>query len=452
MVKKNDELEVFVDKMVFPNIGIVNVNEDVIKVKGVIPKQKVKIRVTKKKSTKIEGKIIEVVEASPLEIEARCSHFGFCGGCTYQNLSYETQLKLKEDLVKNTIDEVVDEYTYLNIVKSPSDINYRNKMEFSFGDIEKGGELSLGMHKKGSFYEVVTVDKCRIIDEDFKKVLLCVLNFFRNTNLTYYKTRTREGYLRHLVVRKAFSSGEILINLVTTSQNSIDLKPLIDNILNLDLDGKINGFIHTINDTLSDVVKSDETKILYGTDSIKENLLGLNFKISPFSFFQTNSKGAEVLYSVVRDFIGDINGKEIFDLYSGTGTIAQIIAPVAKKVTGIEIVNEAVESAKENAKLNNLDNCYFIAGDVLKEIDKLKSEKPDVIIIDPPRDGIHPKAIHKIINFRCKEIIYVSCKPTSLARDLVIFKENGYKVDKVQCVDMFPYTAHIETIAKLSLI
>lgn len=446
MVKKNDELEVNIDHMIFPNIGVAYADNKKIKIKGTLTGQKVKIRISKKRSEKIEGKVIEVIEPSPMEIDKQCNHFGLCGGCAYQNLSYESQLKLKENQVKEIIDEVVKDYDFLPIVESPSSKDYRNKMEFSFGDLVKDGELSLGMHKKGSFYEVVTVDGCKIIDEDFKKVLLCTLEFFKNKDLTFYKTRTREGYLRHFVVRKAHATGEMLVNLVTTSQMEVELNPLVEDLTSLKLDGKINGILHTINDTLSDVVKSDETRLLYGTEYITEKLLGLDFKISPFSFFQTNSKGAEVLYSVVRDFAGDINGKEIFDLYSGTGTIAQIMAPVAKKVTGIEIVEEAVESARSNAKLNNLNNCHFIAGDVLKEIENLKGQKPDLIILDPPRDGIHPKAIHKIINFNCGEMVYVSCKPTSLARDLVILQERGYKVKKVQCVDMFPFTAHVETV------
>ncbi|KMT22154.1 23S rRNA (uracil(1939)-C(5))-methyltransferase RlmD [Clostridium cylindrosporum] len=449
MVKKNDELEVYIDHMLFPNIGVAYVDDSKVKIKGALKGQKVKIRISKKRSDKIEGKVLEIIEPSPLEIEKQCEHFGACGGCAYQNLSYESQLKLKESQVKEIIDEVVEDYEFLPIVESPSPINYRNKMEFSFGDIERDGELALGMHKKGSFYEVVTVNGCQIIDEDFKKVLLATLDFFKGKGVTFYKTRNHEGYLRHLVVRKAHATGEMLVNFVSTTQNEVDLTPLVESLTSLKLDGKINGILHTLNDTLSDVVKSDETRLLYGTDSITESLLGLNFKISPFSFFQTNSKGAEVLYSVVRDFAGDIKGKEIFDLYSGTGTIAQIMAPVASKVTGIEIVEEAVEAAKENAKLNGLDNCHFIAGDVLKEIENLKGNKPDVIILDPPREGIHPKAIHKIINFKCKEIVYVSCKPTSLARDLVVLQERGYKVEKVQCVDMFPYTAHVETVCLL---
>ena len=197
------------------------------------------------------------------------------------------------------------------------------------------------------------------------------------------------------------------------------------------------------------MVQSDETRVLYGEDVIYEELLGLRFKISTFSFFQTNSLGAEVLYSKAREYVGSTNDKMIFDLYSGTGTIAQILAPVAKKVVGVEIVAEAVEAAKENAELNGLNNCEFIAGDVLKVIDDIK-DKPDLIVLDPPRDGIHPKALQKIIDFGVDRIVYISCKPTSLARDLVILQEHGYKVEKACAVDMFPQTVHVETVVLLS--
>ena len=209
------------------------------------------------------------------------------------------------------------------------------------------------------------------------------------------------------------------------------------------------GILHTCNDSLADVVRSDRTEILYGGDWFYEELLGLRFKITPFSFFQTNSLGAEVLYEKVRSYIGDTKDKVVFDLYSGTGTIAQILAPVAKQVVGVEIVEEAVEAARENAKLNGLDNCQFLAGDVLKVVDELK-EKPDLIVLDPPRDGIHPKALGKIIDFGVERMVYVSCKPTSLVRDLIVLQERGYRVEKVCCVDMFPETGNCETVVLLS--
>ena len=218
-----------------------------------------------------------------------------------------------------------------------------------------------------------------------------------------------------------------------------------ERLLSLPVDGKFAGILHTENDSLADVVQSDATHILYGQDYFYEELLGLRFRISPFSFFQTNSMGAEVLYDTARGFVGETKDKVVFDLYSGTGTIAQILAPVAKKVVGVEIVEEAVEAAKVNAGLNGLDNCEFVAGDVLKVIDGLK-DKPDLIVVDPPRDGIHPKALGKIIEFGVDRIVYISCKPTSLVRDLVVLQEKGYRVEKGCAVDMFPGTGNVEVV------
>ena len=237
------------------------------------------------------------------------------------------------------------------------------------------------------------------------------------------------GYLRHLLLRRGVTTGEILIHLVTTSQEEHDLEPLKDLLLALPLEGKIVGIMHIINDSLSDVVKSDETRILYGQDWFYENLLGLRFWISTFSFFQPNSLAAEVLYSIVRTYVEDARGMEVFDLYSGTGTIAQLLAPVAKEVIGVEIVEEAVEAARQNAALNGLSNCRFIAGDVLKVLDDLEV-KPDMIVLDPPREGIHPKALPKILSYGVKRIVYVSCKATSLARDMETFLHAGYRLEK----------------------
>ena len=249
-------------------------------------------------------------------------------------------------------------------------------------------------------------------------------------------------------------TGEMLIALVTSTQETHDLALLVAQLLKLPLDGKITGVLHTKNDSLADVVQSDETVILYGQDYFYEELLGLRFKISQFSFFQTNTLGAEVLYETARDFLGDISGggkrdKTIFDLYSGTGTIAQILAPVAKKVIGVELVEEAVLAARQNAKLNGLENCEFIVGDVLKVLDELE-DKPDFIVLDPPRDGIHPKALKKIIEYQVDRIVYISCKPTSLARDLEALLDGGYRMERVVAVDQFPQTANVETIVLLS--
>ena len=244
-------------------------------------------------------------------------------------------------------------------------------------------------------------------------------------------------------------TGEILVNLVTTSQEEYDLDPLKEALLALDLEGSIVGILHIINDSLSDVVKSDETRLLYGQDYFYEELLELRFKITPFSFFQPNSRGAEILYQTVREYIGDTKDKVVFDLYSGTGTIAQIAAAVAKQVIGVEIIPEAVEAAKENAAMNGITNCTFLADDVLKALDYI-TEKPDLIILDPPRDGVHPKALPKILDYGVERIVYISCKPSSLARDLAMFEAKGYRMEKCVAVDQFCQTVHVETVVLLS--
>ncbi|MFA9375556.1 MAG: 23S rRNA (uracil(1939)-C(5))-methyltransferase RlmD [Lachnotalea sp.] len=450
-MKKGQIYEGIVEKVNFPNKGVITIDDKTVIVKNSVEGQKIQFSVSKIRKGRGEGRVIEVIEKSPLEIDQPyCEHFGKCGGCTYQNISYEEQLKLKERQVKELLDSVISrEYHFEGIKKSPTQFAYRNKMEFSFGDEIKDGPLALGMHKRGSFHDIVTVNHCQIVDNDYNLILECVLNYFEEKGVDFYHKLQHKGYLRHLLVRMGFKTSEILINLVTTTQEDYDLNDLVDTLNSLNLKGKIVGILHTLNDSLADVVQSDETKILFGQDYFYEGLLGFKFKISPFSFFQTNSLGAEVLYETARDYVGSTKDKMIFDLYSGTGTIAQMLAPVAKKIVGVEIVEEAVEAAKINAILNGLHNCEFIAGDVLKVIDSIE-DKPDLIVLDPPRDGIHPKALEKIIAYGVDKLVYISCKPTSLVRDLEVLQERGYRVEKAVAVDMFPGTVHVETVILLS--
>lgn len=439
-----------VTKLKFPNKGIVESAEGTAIVKDVIPGQRVSFSVTKKRGGHFEGRLVDVLEKSSLEDAAEsCPHCGICGGCAYQNLSYRNQLALKSAQVKELIDAVCNGYEFEGIIGSPIWQGYRNKMEFSFGDEYKDGPLSLGMHKKGSFYDITAVKECRIVDEDYRRILSASLDFFAKSGLPFYHKMRHEGYLRHLLVRKAKKTGEIMVDLVTTTQAEYDLTAYAEMLKALDLEGGIVSILHTRNDSLSDTIHNDGTDILYGRDYIYEELMGLRFKITPFSFFQTNTFGAEVLYEKTREYVGEFKDKTVFDLYSGTGTIAQLLAPVARRVIGVEIVEEAVLAARENACGNGLDNCEFIAGDVLKTVGNL-GEAPDIIVLDPPRDGIHPKAIGPIIDFGVDRIVYVSCKPTSLARDIEIFEARGYKVKKVCCVDMFPGTRGVETVCLLS--
>ena len=452
-MKKGQTFEGIIERVDFPNKGIVYIPEEekYVTVKNGIPGQKVRFVINKFKRGNAEGRLLEVLEKSPFEArDPVCSIFPACGGCMYQTMPYEEQMKMKEGQIRRIMDEAVNgEYVFEGVKASPKEFGYRNKMEFSFGDEYKDGPLSLGLHKKGSTYDVLTASDCRLVHGDMNKILVCVLEYFRERNVSYYRKMQHTGYLRHLLLRRGDTTGEILVNLVTTTQEEHDLQPLVEKILNLKLDGKIVGILHILNDSLSDVVKSDETRILWGQDYFYEKLLGLEFKITPFSFFQPNTRGAEVLYETVRDYIGDIHDMTVFDLFSGTGTISQVLAPVAKQVVGVEIVGEAVEAAKENAARNGISNCKFIAGDVFQVLDELE-EKPDVIVLDPPRDGIHPKALPKILSYGVERIVYISCKMTSLARDLEMMQIAGYRVEKMTAVDQFCETVHVETVVLLS--
>ncbi len=489
-----------VNRVRFPNKGIVTVDgeDGTATVKNVLPGQRVRFVVSRIRHGAVEGRLLEVLEKAPNELaESACPHSGECGGCSYQTLPYGEQLRLKSAQVLDLLRGVVPdaEELFEGIRPSPRQFGYRNKMEFTFGDAEKGGPLTLGMHRRGSRYDIVRVRDCRIVDEDFRAIRTATEDYFRAAGTPYYQRMRYEGYLRHLLVRKAARTGEILVDLVTTTQTprraeaaeeagaaaagaqtvedtdaaeagaraaeeeAALLAGWRDCLRALELSGTLVGILHTRNDSLGDVVLDEGTDILFGQDFFHEEILGLTFRITPFSFFQTNSLGAEVLYETAREFITELPehaaqapGKDaprvVFDLYSGTGTIAQMLAPAADRVIGVEIVPEAVEAARENAEANGLTNCEFLAGDVLRVLDDL-TERPDFIVLDPPRDGVHPKALQKLMAYGAERMLYISCKPTSLARDLVPLRESGYRVERICCVDLFPGTVHTETVVSL---
>ena len=427
-MKKGDILKGQITESHFPDSSYIDLEGEKVLIKKGILGQTIEFAITKKRKGKLEGRALNIIEKSQLENnENPCIHYEVCGGCTYQTLSYENQLKLKNEQLKALMEGATDkDFDWEGVIPSPKYLAYRNKMEFSFGDERKDGDLALGMHKKGSHYDIVNVFECKIVDSDFTKILELTLNFFKERKVSYFHKNSHIGFLRHLLIRRSEYTGEILVSLVTTSSF---------------------GFVEDPN-SYADAVLNQGTTLLHGKDYITERLNGLDFKITPFSFFQTNSKGAEVLYNIAGKYLGDTAGKSVFDLYSGTGTIAQLLASESEKVYGVEIVEEAVEAAIENAKKNGLDNCEFIAGDVLKVVDTL-GFNPDIIILDPPRDGIHPKALPKILEFGAKKIVYISCKPTSFVRDLKIMEAAGYRMEKCVGVDMFPNTVNCEAIALL---
>ena len=374
-----------------------------------------------------------------------CVHFGRCGGCTYLDINYSDELNMKLNTLKETLGNYGDMVT--SILPSPNEKGYRNKMELAFGDEGKDGLLALGIRKKRSFYEVATPTDCVLIPEDFRRITMYVLEYFRNAGETFFHRKRHTGALRHLVLRRGEFTGEVLVNLSHASTLKAPLSPLVEGLKNLELEGKLVGVLHTVNDGVADAVKNENTTILWGQDYYNEEICGLKFKVSAYSFFQTNSAGAEVLYGVVQDYAAGTDGDLAYDLYCGTGTIAQILSPQFKKVMGIEIIADAIEAAKDNAALNGISNCEFFAGDVNV---KLSGGNPGLIVVDPPRNGLHPKALLKVLEIKPQWLIYVACKPESLARDMIEFTAAGYEVKKIQGVDMFPRTPHVECVALMS--
>ncbi len=441
-MKKGEIFEITIEGINFKGEGYGSHSGETFYIKGGIPGDIIKGRLTRKKGGKLYGKSLEILKHNDRKIPGLCEKFGECGGCTYLSLPYEDQIKLKEKALKEALKDIPYE-KFLGVEKSPNNLYYRNKMEFSFGDEFKGGPLEFGLHKKGSPFSIVDASMCKLISEDLRKITKSVRDYFKELNLKHYNLKTHEGYLRNLILREG--NEEILICLVTSSYGDHDLKGFKDMLLSISLDKKIGGIIHVVSDSLSDAIDLKDLNILYGKDYIYEEIWGLKFKISLFSFFQTNSEGVKVLYDKVRKCVGNPEGT-ILDLYSGVGTIGQVLSK-GNKVIGIEIIEDAVLMARENAKLNNLD-CEFICGDASLAVKDIK-DKISFIVIDPPRPGIGKKGVKNICDFNVKNILYVSCNPNTLCDDLKEFISYGYKVKSVEGVDMFPNTYHLESVVHL---
>ena len=378
-----------------------------------------------------------------------CPHSEFCGGCIYQGIDYADQLADKEKQVRELLEKKSVQPDRIDAIEGyPSRYGYRNKMEYTFGDFVKDGEISLGMHRKKNFMSIVTVDCCQLVDPDFNVILRAVLDFVKERNYPFYHKKTHKGMMRNLIIRKGVRTEELLVNIVTSSEPGFDEEAFLQMLLGLELNNRIVGVLRTVNDNLADAVNCDELRTLWGREYYMEKILGLDFKVSAFSFFQTNVEAVERLYTEALALADSFEGKNVFDLYCGTGTISQVLALKARKVLGIELVSEAVDAARENAEANGLANCSFIAGDVF-EVLKNVEEKPDVIVVDPPRVGIQPKALDKIIAYDVPEIVYISCNPKTMADNLKYAEYYGYDCKYLKPFDNFPMTKHIESIALL---
>lgn len=379
-----------------------------------------------------------------------CSVFGKCGGCEFLDIEYDEQLKNKEKKVFEIFKNLnLKPKNYHGIVKSPNTYEYRNKMEYTFGNESKDAPLNLGMKAKGRKFDVHYTKDCKLVDDDFNQIVIFTRQFFLEREYTFRNYRAHKGYLRHLSVRKGLNTNELLINIATdqTDENDKDIKLWAEGVLNLKLKSKIVSILHSKTGAKGNVLKADKLEIIYGKDYYIEKILDLKFKIGPFSFFQTNTYGAEKLYETAIQYAE--NTDITYDLYSGTGTIASLLSKKSKKVYAVEIIKEAVEMAKENAELNDIFNVEFICGDVKEEITKLEGH-PDFVVLDPPRAGLNPKVLKFLKEQKFRKIIYVSCNPETLAENIKEV-EDLYDFQHYHLVDMFPNTRHIESVAVLEI-
>jgi 23S rRNA (uracil1939-C5)-methyltransferase len=449
-IKKNDIVELQISDLAYGGTGVARVNGFVVLVLGGIPGDVVKAQITKRKPNYAEAEIQEVVRQSDLRIQPRCSHFGVCGGCTWQNLRYEEQLKFKTKEVRESLRHIggFADPPVADALGSQDVFFYRNKMEYAFlPHPEK--KLVLGLHPRRRYDLVFDLKECFLQSEQANQIVDFVRRYAKESGLPAYDHRTRSGLLRFLMIKEAKNTGMSMVNFVTY-RGDFSQAGRLAGLLMADFP-KVKSVVRNINSKLAHVAVGEEEELLGGERIITETLGDFTFEISSNSFFQTNPKQAERLYQVILQQ-AELQGEEnVLDLYCGNGTISMFLATGAKTVTGVESVPETVENAKRNAELNRVTNCEFVLGEARKVLREFEQQKQsfDLVVTDPPRAGLHPKVVKSLLGLRPPKIIYVSCNPTTLARDLKILCENDYRLAEVQPVDMFPHTYHIESVTKL---
>ncbi len=459
-VKRGKEYLFNVEKLAFGGAGVARVDNYVVFIKGAIPGDKVLARIGKRKTSHAEARLLEILKASPLRIPPPCKHFEWCGGCTWQNMSYENQLFQKEDIVRESMQRLggIDPVVVRPVVPATDFFGYRNKMEFSFAQRkwltpeelnqpEISKDFALGLHVPGTFDKILHIEECLLQSPAANKVLQTVSRYARENGIKPYGLRSHEGFLRFLMIRESYATKKIMVNIVTGYKEPDTLRPLAKHLM-VSIP-EVSGVVNNINTRKAQIAIGEEEILLAGSPFIEDKIGDLEFRISANSFFQTNTSQAQKLYDIALNF-ADLNPESIaWDLYCGTGTISLIVAPHVKHVVGYELVESAVEDARENARGHGVGNASFIAGDVRENMIK-PNVSPDVVLTDPPRAGMHEDVVHALMRVAPKRIVYISCNPATLARDLNIFSER-YTVDAVQPVDMFPQTYHIENVARLSL-
>lgn len=442
-MKRGEVLQLKIEDLTYGGMGIAKIEGEVVFVKGGLPGDLVDAQVIKAKSSYSEARVLKLIQPSPHRIAPSCPHFGVCGGCKLQDLDYEAQLYCKQRQVRDNLQRIggFSDLPIRKIIGSEKTYFYRNKMEFTFSTL--GGKPILGLHKAGSFSQVFDLERCLLQSKLSNEILTEVREFVRRKGLSVYDLKGHKGLLRFLTIREGKLTGEVMVSIVTSRREFLQMSELAQELV--EKFPHIASVFQIINPKKASIALG-EAKLVWGRPSITKRIDGYSFSISPNSFFQTNPYQAEKLYLLVRD-LSRLKGTEtVFDLYAGTGSIGIFLAESARQVIGIESQEEAVIDARRNAELNGIRNCRFIQGEV-RDILPQMEERPDLVVLDPPRAGIHPKAIRSLLTVSPSRIIYVSCNPSTLARDLAKICEDGYELREVYPLDMFPHTPHIESVA-----
>jgi 23S rRNA (uracil1939-C5)-methyltransferase len=448
-VALDQELELRIDSLAYGGNGVARLDGFVLFVRRGLPGDLVRARVTKVKRNHAEALTVDVLEPGPVRVDAPCSHFPACGGCRFQDLAYEAQIEAKEAQVRDALQRIggLGELPLEPIMPAESPFHYRNKLEYSFTDTPDGP--APGLHRAGRWDEVLPIETCLLTTDLGNAIRNAVRDWAREERLHAYDQKTHEGFLRHLVVREGRNSGQALVVLVTAPGELPDEEHLVDVLRRFP---EVRSIHWAINDRPAEVTRDLPMRLLWGEDAIEEELCGLRFRVSPNAFLQTNTAMAERLYRLAGEYAQLSGGETVYDLYCGIGTIGLTLACDALTVWGVEVSEEAVACAIDNAALNAIGNAAFFAGDVGRSLEELhaRSGDPDVVVVDPPRAGLSGRAIRHLGRLEAKRIVYVSCNPTTLAgnvKELLTGWE--YRLERVRPVDMFPHTPHVEAVALL---
>ncbi len=457
-IKKGDEIELVIDSVSFGGQGVGRINDFVVFVDGAVTGDRVRVRINKKKKNFAEARTLSVVSPSPYRISPVCQYFGTCGGCRMQDVDYKAQLEIKRLNIQDVFQRIggFENITIPTPHGSPRIFHYRNKMEFTFGDRawltefvpeEDKPQFVLGMHVPQRFDKVLDINSCHLQSPLATEIVNRVRDFAKQSGLLPYSVKRHDGFWRFLVIRQCEHTNDLMVNIITAEENRKVMQDFADQMLQSF--PAITSLIHGVSRKLSQVAFSDQETVLYGKPVITEKLGEYEFEIASDAFFQTNTSGAEILYKTVLD-LAELKGHELlYDLYCGTGSIALFLSSHVDKIIGIEWVENAVSNARKNAAHNGISNCEFIHGDMRLALEKL-DQRPDVIVVDPPRSGMHEDVIRALLQIDAGKIVYVSCNPATQARDLALLCKEKYALGRIQPVDMFPHTYHIENVVSLS--